>query len=128
MLQAARKHNDGAGLTGMLLYTEGAFFQVLEGIPEEVEALYARIERDKRHEQVTKIVAEATPNRSFEHWTMGFSHVSRKELATISGTNDFFLGSSCFLEMDSGRAKKLLSALREGRWRKTLSGAQTAAV
>jgi len=54
LLQAARKHNDGAGLTGMLLYTEGSFFQVLEGVPDAVEALYARIELDKRHEQVTK--------------------------------------------------------------------------
>jgi hypothetical protein len=128
LLRAAREHNDVAGLTGMLLYTEGSFFQVLEGIPEQVEALYARIERDKRHDQVTKIVSEAIPNRSFEHWTMGFSQVSRKELATISGSNDFFLGSSCFLGLDSGRAKKLLSAFREGRWRKSLSGAQTAAV
>lgn len=128
LLQAARKHNDAAGLTGMLLYTEGSFFQVLEGIPDAVEALYARIERDKRHEHVTKIVAEAIPSRSFEHWTMGFSQVSRKELALISGTNDFFSGSSCFLGLDNGRAKKLLSAFREGRWRQTLAGAKTAAV
>jgi len=128
LLQAARKNNDGAGLTGMLLYTEGSFFQVLEGVPDAVEALYARIELDKRHEQVTKILSEAIPSRSFAHWTMGFSQVSRKELAQISGTNDFFSGSSCFLGLDSGRAKKLLSAFREGRWRKTLGGAQTALV
>jgi Sensors of blue-light using FAD len=128
LLQAARKHNDGAGLTGMLLFTEGSFFQVLEGVPAAVEALYARIELDKRHEHVTKIVAEAIPLRSFAHWTMGFSQVSRDELALISGTNDFFSGSSCFLGLDSGRAKKLLSAFREGRWSKTRGGAQTVAV
>ena len=128
LLQAARNHNDGAGLTGILLFTEGNFFQVLEGAPDAVNALYARIEVDKRHRQVTKIIAEAIPSRSFAQWTMGFSQVSRKELALISGTNDFFTGSSCFLGLDSGRAKKLLSAFREGRWRKTLSGAQTAAV
>ena len=127
LLQGARKHNDAAGLTGMLLYTEGSFFQVLEGAPDAVESLYARIERDKRHEQVTKIVAEAIPSRSFGQWTMGFSQVSRKELALISGSNDFFSGSSCFIGLDSGRAKKLLSAFREGRWRKTLAGAPTAA-
>jgi hypothetical protein len=125
LLQAARKHNDGAGLTGMLLYTEGSFFQVLEGVPDAVNALYARIELDKRHMQVTKIVAEAIPSRSFADWTMGFSQVSRKELALISATNDFFSGSSCFVGLDSGRAKKLLSAFREGRWRKTLTGART---
>jgi Sensors of blue-light using FAD len=128
LLQAARKHNEGAGLTGMLLYTEGSFFQVLEGVPDAVEALYARIELDKRHEQMTKIVSEAIPSRSFAHWTMGFSQVSRKELAQISGTNDFFSGSSCFLGLDSGRAKKLLAAFREGRWRKTLGEAQTVLV
>ena len=128
LLQAAREHNDRAGLTGMLLYTEGSFFQVLEGAPDAVEALYARIELDKRHKQVTRIVAEAIPSRSFADWTMGFSQVSREELALISGTNDFFCGSSCFLRLDSGRARKLLSIFREGRWRKTLSGAQTAVV
>jgi hypothetical protein len=128
LLQAARKHNEAAELTGMLLYTEGSFFQVLEGAPHAVEALYARIELDKRHEKVTKIVAEAIPGRSFADWTMGFSQISRKELALISGSNDFFSGSSCYLGLDSGRAKKLLSAFREGRWRKTLSGAQIAAV
>ena len=127
LLQAARKHNDAAGLTGMLLYTEGSFFQVLEGCPDAVEALYARIELDKRHDQVTKLVTEAITRRSFAQWTMGFSHVSRKELALISGANDFFAGSKCFLDLDTGRAKKLLSAFREGRWRKTLTGAPNAA-
>ena len=128
LLEAARRHNDGVGLTGMLLYTEGSFFQVLEGVPDVVNALYTRIELDKRHMQVTKIVAEAIPNRSFAHWTMGFSQVCRKDLALISGTNDFFSSSSCFVGLDSGRAKKLLSAFREGRWRKTLTGAGTVAV
>lgn len=128
LLQAARQHNDSAGLTGILLYTEGSFFQVLEGAPKVVEALYAKIEVDKRHDQVTKIVSEAIPSRSFAQWTMGFSQVSRKELALISGSNDFFAGASCFLDLDSGRAKKLISAFRDGRWRKTLAGAQTEAV
>lgn len=128
LLQTARKHNEGAGLTGMLLYTEGSFFQVLEGAPDAVERLYARIELDRRHEQVTRIVAEAIPSRSFAQWTMGFSKVSRKELALISGANDFFGDANCFLGLDAGRAKKLLSAFREGRWRKTLAGGRAAAV
>ena len=127
LLQAARNHNDGAGLTGILLFTEGNFFQVLEGAPDAVNALYARIEVDKRHRQVTKIIAEAIPSRSFAQWTMGFSQVSRKELAVISGTNDFFSGSSCFVGLDSGRAKKLLAVFREGRWRKALTGTRTVA-
>ena len=76
LLQAARQHNERAGLSGMLLYTEGSFFQVLEGTPDAVEALYANFELDRRHDRVTKIVNEAIPRRSFAHWTMGFSQVS----------------------------------------------------
>jgi len=125
LLQAARKHNDAHGLTGMLLYTEGSFFQVLEGPPDAVKDVYSRIVRDKRHDQVTKIVAEAIPSRSFANWTMGFSEVARKDLEQIAGTNDFFAGASCFLGLDSGRAKQLLSAFSQGRWRKSLGRAQT---
>ena len=127
LLQKARECNHGLGLTGMLLYTEGSLFQVLDGNPEVVDSLYVRIERDKRHQQVTKIVYEAIPMRSFAEWTMGFTKVSRKELADIAGVNDFFGASRCFVDLDSGRAKKLLTAFRDGRWRKSLSGASAAA-
>jgi Sensors of blue-light using FAD len=127
LLQKARDSNHGLGLTGMLLHTEGSFFQVLEGIPEAVDSLYSRIERDKRHRQVTKILSEAIAARSFAEWTMGFSEVSRKDLAGIAGVNDFFATSRCFIDLDSGRAKKLLTAFREGRWRNRLTGAHAAA-
>jgi hypothetical protein len=52
---------------------------------------------------------------------MGFSNVSREELAKIEGTNDFFSKARCFAELDLGRAKKLLAAFRDGRWHKTAS-------
>ncbi len=122
LLKSAREFNVLHGLTGMLLYSEGSFFQVLEGPEEVVAALYAKIERDKRHEQVTKIIVEPIHKRSFAEWTMGFSNVSREELAKIEGTNDFFSKARCFAELDAGRAKKLLTAFRDGRWRKTVRG------
>jgi hypothetical protein len=127
LLQKARECNHKLGLTGMLLHTEGSFFQVLEGDPEVVDSLYMRIERDERHQQVTKILHEAIPMRSFAEWTMGFAKVSRKELAGIAGVNDFFGTSRCLIDLDLGRAKKLLTAFREGRWRKSLSDASSAA-
>jgi len=91
LLQAARKHNDAHGLTGMLLYTEEAFSSTGRA-PDAVKDVYSRIVRDKRHDQVTKIVAEAIPSRSFANWTMGFSEVARKDLEQIAGTNDFLPG------------------------------------
>jgi Sensors of blue-light using FAD len=124
LLEKARENNQRLGLTGMLLYAEGSFFQVLEGQAEVVDALYARIESDKRHTQVTKIIREPIPQRFFTEWTMGFSRVSREDLAGISGTNDFFAKGRCFAGLDCGRAKQLLEAFREGHWRRKLSGAR----
>ena len=124
LLQAAREKNERLGLTGLLLHTEGTFFQVLEGQAEMVDALYATIELDKRHAQVTKIIREPIAHRVFDEWTMGFSDLTREQLTEMDGTSDFFGEARCFTELDAGRAKKLLDAFRNGSWRKKLSGAR----
>ena len=122
LLLLARQNNARVGLTGMLLYAEGAFFQVLEGPAEAVDALYSKIELDTRHAKMTKIIQEPIRRRVFDEWTMGFSAMSREEMETIPGTNDFFRQGKCFADLDAGRAKKLLAAFRSGRWRQMLSG------
>ncbi len=122
LLLLARQNNARAGLTGMLLYAEGSFFQVLEGQMEAVDALYSEIELDTRHAKVTKIIQEPIQRRVFDDWTMGFSAMSREEMEMIPGTNDFFGQGKCFVDLDAGRAKKLLEAFRSGRWRQMLSG------
>jgi Sensors of blue-light using FAD len=127
LLEAARDNNAKLGLTGMLLYADGSFFQVLEGQADVVDALYAKIDRDHRHGQVTLILREPIPKRHFDAWTMGFYKVSRKELAGMSGVNDFFRKDCAFVNVDAGRARKLLAAFRDGLWRKKLSGARRTA-
>ena len=87
LLRKARENNERLGLTGMLLLVDGSFFQVLEGPPEVVDGLAARIERDPRHVQMVRIIREAIPRRFFEDWTMGFSRFTREELAaTLSNS------------------------------------------
>jgi hypothetical protein len=122
LLLLARQNNARLGVTGMLLYAEGSFFQVLEGPAETVDAIYSKIELDTRHSKMTKIIQEPIRQRVFDEWTMGFSAMSRAELETIPGTNDFFGQGKCFADLDAGRAQKLLAAFRSGRWRQMLSG------
>jgi hypothetical protein len=117
LLKVSHANNARLGLTGMLLYAEGSFFQVLEGETGVVEALYGRIEGDPRHTQVTQIICEPIPRRSFDSWTMGFYRLAREELAGIAGINDFFDRDQA-LAINTGRARKLLGAFRDGRWRK----------
>ncbi|MEO8298659.1 MAG: BLUF domain-containing protein [Burkholderiales bacterium] len=124
LLEVARENNAKLGLTGMLLYAEGSFFQVLEGPADVVDAVYAKIDRDQRHAQVTLVIREPIPKRHFDAWTMGFYKVSHEELAGISGVNEFFGKDRTLVSVDAGRAKKLLAAFRDGRWRKKLAGAR----
>lgn len=124
LLAKSRANNDGLNVTGMLLYTEGSFFQILEGEPAVVDALFEKISHDKRHTKVVTIIRETIAKRSFGEWSMGYAHVSSQEVAQLTGMNDFFTYASCFGELDQGRAKKLLTAFKEGRWRTKVKNSQ----
>jgi hypothetical protein len=119
LLANARESNQRAGLTGMLLHADvdGGFFQVLEGTADAIDTLMLRLKGDPRHTHITTLIREPLAERSFAEWTMGFSSVSPEKLRAVTGLNDFFQTGSCFTQLDAGRAKKLLAAFSEGRWR-----------
>jgi Sensors of blue-light using FAD len=122
LLRQSREANERAGLTGMLLYSDGDFFQVLEGEAEAVEKLYEKLHAEKRHSKLTLIIKEPIAKRAFGEWSMGFANVSQAELKKVEGLNDFFHDGSCFAQLDAGRAKKLLAAFADGRWRAKIVG------
>ncbi len=121
LLDESRRNNAKAEITGILLYQNGSFVQLLEEERSAVEALFDKIAADKRHERATKIILEPIAARTFGAWTMGFPKITAKELATIPGLNDFFQRGQSYLELGQGRAKSLLGAFKEARWRASLS-------
>jgi hypothetical protein len=62
----AKAANARAGITGLLLFYEGMFLQVLEGPAAGITSLMERIRKDRRHANI--IVPEAGPitERAFE--------------------------------------------------------------
>lgn len=123
LLAGARRHNAAVGVTGMLLYSEGSFLQLLEGEAAAVDDLLQRIARDSRHASLSVIIREPIARRSFGDWTMGFATVQARDLSRIAGLNDFFAAGSSLAELDPGRARKVLEAFKKGRWRSRLTGA-----
>jgi len=121
LLEVARANNSQLGITGILLYDNGSFFQVLEGEPSVVQSLYDKIGTDNRHRAVSKIVYEPIEERDFSEWTMGYAGITREELNRIDGLNDFFCGQQSYIDLDEGRAKTLLNAFKEGKWRSSIS-------
>jgi len=117
LLAQARTANAEADITGMLLYVDRGFFQVLEGHPLRIEPIFAKIGADPRHERVTQIIYEPIARRTFGQWTMGYPNLENRELHALIGSNDFFSGRSCLDGLETGRAKKLLAAFANGRWR-----------
>lgn len=128
LLQKARTANEQLGLTGMLLCEHNNFFQVLEGPESAVVSLFNKISMDKRHQGIVRIIQEPIADRFFGDWTMSFSNITREELGTVPGLNDFFEKNSVFSQLDSGRAKKLLAAFQSGRWRRKLTPHSTMAL
>ncbi|MEQ8662676.1 MAG: BLUF domain-containing protein [Gammaproteobacteria bacterium] len=123
LLQRARANNARLGVSGILLYVDGSFFQVLEGEADVVDELFLRIAGDTRHGNVTEIIREPIVRRAFPDWSMGFAAVTSAELLATAGCNDFFAGASCLDRIDAGRAKKILQAFASGRWRQPQASA-----
>ena len=120
ILSASRRNNQVAGVTGMLLYADGSFFQILEGAPDAVDATFERISLDRRHQNTTLIIREVIERTNFGDWTMGFTRLTHGDVASIAGYNDFFSSKNCLDVLDAGRARKLLQAFSSGRWRMQL--------
>jgi hypothetical protein len=89
LLEQARQKNAKLGLTGMLLYKDGNFLQVLEAEKEAVTDLVATIERDRRHKGVSVLLRGTSEERLFPDWTMGFRDLSDRSAAKTPGYSDF---------------------------------------
>lgn len=84
LLTVARRHNQEANITGMLLYRGGQFMQMLEGDREAIEWLMDRIERDPRHSDVYIFQFGPASVRNFPGWSMGFCDMgNRKDLPPL---------------------------------------------
>lgn len=85
ILTASWRDNAEAGITGLLLFMNGVFAQVLEGDPAVVEALYARILADPRHRDAEVLSDKTITVRSFDDWSMAYIETTAHELARAAG-------------------------------------------
>jgi blue light- and temperature-responsive anti-repressor len=70
LVATSRALNRRAGLTGAIAFAGGTCGQILEGPLEAVEATFERIERDRRHRDVTLLDLTPIEVRSFGPWPL----------------------------------------------------------
>ena len=68
----AKASNTAAGITGLLLFHEGSFLQVIEGSPAGVLSLMERIKRDRRHGGLILLESHACMVRAFPDAPMAY--------------------------------------------------------
>jgi len=114
LLMNSRANNGRAGVTGMLLYRDGQFMQVLEGPEEAVRERFSRISADPRHRDVHKLMETAITERQFPEWTMGYRAVTDTIAEAIPGYVDFFGPRTSRLDLTekANRARLLLEWFR----------------
>lgn len=89
LLVVSRNNNSKLDITGILLYKEGNFLQLLEGDEKEVKKLYDKIEMDVRHGGAIVLTDGFEDVRQFPDWSMGFRNFNDPEVQALPGYNHF---------------------------------------
>lgn len=110
LLDEIRPKNKAAGITGLLLYCDGSFLQVLEGPRETVLSLTNRIQMDSRHARFLVLSSRAVEQADYSEWSMGFRALSSEDWSEVDGFVDFFGDNP--IEAKSLRAQKLIDTFR----------------
>jgi hypothetical protein len=72
ILEVSRRNNNRDEITGILMYEDRTFFQVLEGEKTAIENCYKRIFNDPRHGSLSLIWRGLAERQVFSDWAMGY--------------------------------------------------------
>ena len=114
----SRRNNIRDGITGMLLFEDGTFLQVLEGEEEAVDRTYTRIAGDPRHKKILLIARFELEQRSFNDWEMGYFDASGGKLLQLPGYSGFLNKKTVELEKieEGDKAREVLLNFKQGAW------------
>lgn len=112
LLTQARAFNREHGVTGLLVYRDREFLQLLEGEREVVLSLYGRIEDDPRHRQVSRIWDGPIDARSCQDWAMGYAEPAGHAWHALPD-GQRALDEGLFAAGHSSAGKRLLLRLRD---------------
>ncbi len=72
LLESARAFNQSNGITGILLYDNQQFGQIIEGERASVMKAWKRIQEDKRHHRIELLEIREISERSYPDWLLRF--------------------------------------------------------
>ena len=115
LLATSHENNAKSNISGMLLYKDGNFMQVLEGDEDVVRTLYDKIGRDRRHRGLLTLIQGPLAERQFPDWSMGFRNLNTADVLAMPGYSEFLntpLTDPRFAS-DPTRCQKLLTTFKK---------------
>lgn len=85
LVARAKAFNREVGVTGLLLYHDGNFFQYLEGPAQGLERVMERVRRSSLHRHLYVHVQGETDRRYFDDWDMGLADISGMQGDRLEG-------------------------------------------
>ncbi|PKV49718.1 FAD-dependent sensor of blue light [Aquimarina sp. MAR_2010_214] len=76
LMNYVRLNNNAIGLTGILIYSEGNFFQILEGEEQTVKMMFEKIRKDHRHHNIIKMLDKEIVTSPFSEYHSSFTVIS----------------------------------------------------
>lgn len=115
LLEQSREKNHRLEITGLLLFRDGNFMQVIEGEEARVRALFAKICQDPRHRDIFPLFEEPIAAREFPDWSMAFRNLDGEDGRAVPGFSDFL--NTAWTPEDrkaaGSRAQRLLGGFKE---------------
>jgi len=120
ILRTSRENNARLGITGMLLYGNKTFVQILEGDEKTVNELVEKIKRDSRHADFQVLKKKTIDRREYADWSMDFKRVSGEDFQSVKGLEnlvemDF---NATFLGNHASIVESLMEHFRKEQLRK----------
>lgn len=109
ILEASKRNNPSLDITGVLLYSDTKFIQLVEGDARTILNLYDKIKTDTRHKNIRTISLRPIQERAFPSWHMGSKKFYTNEVDFETNISDE--DKEVFKELLSGKEQDGLKAL-----------------
>lgn len=86
LFRVNKRNNTHLNISGILVYNNGNFLQILEGEKLRIQNLFRKICQDSRHNNIIKLIDTSIEERIFDDYELGFVTVDdnkkRKQLTS----------------------------------------------
>ena len=118
LLEQCQTNNRKLGLTGLLIFGNGTFLQVIEGEDHIVDALMEKISKDRRHTNFQILATFPIEERHYSDWSMGFEKLTEQTISEVPNLKNFTLSdfNPEYLSANDSVIESLLERHRSSHW------------